>query len=229
MSLAIAHAPAPAPATAPAPRTDPLPLQLLRDELAVDAAVATAAEARAMLAPLTGLVVGGFVAQATCTALLWAAFGDGTALAAGTLAARWALATTGGFFLAIGAGLPGYWFHTVVMGLAPPAWRIAVELLRVQAVGSVVLAALLPLWVAACLGLWMLGGRLPEGLILAGNALPLLCALPGLCGLSRSFTRMATAEGASHPVAAGRLLTLWWGIAFVCTAPVTVVRLLGVL
>ncbi len=220
------------PTLAPVPEVrleDPLPLLLLRDELAVDAAVASPDEAARVLPQLIGLVVGGFVAQALCTGILWSAFGGSPLLEGGHLAVRWAFALSGGYFLAICAGLPGYWFHTVVLGITPPAWRIALELVRVQAVGSVVLAAVLPLWVAACLGLWMLGGDLPDGVVLAGNALPMLCALPGLTGLTRSFTRMGRVRGVRYPVGAGRFLTLWWAGAFVCTAPVTAYRLLALL
>ncbi len=211
------------------PLHDPLPLRLIRDELGVDHDVATPDGVTRSLPPLVSLVIGGFVAQAVCTGLLLTAFGVGDVYAGLAVAGQWSVALSVGFFVAICAGLPGYWFHAVVLGVSPPAWRIAVELVRVQAIGSVVLAAVLPLWVAGCLLIWMMGGWLPEGRLLAGNTLPLLCALPGMLGLSRSFTRMAVLRDVSRPQAVAMMLTAWWGVAFLCTAPITVVRLLGVL
>jgi len=214
--------------------SDPLPLRLLRDELGVDADVATPAGASAALPRLVLLTTAGFAAQGACTGLLLMAFGQAGPLSALLTAAQLSLAMTGGFFIAICAGLPGYWFHTVVMGISPPIWRIAIELVRVQSVGSVVLSAVLPLWVSGWLALWLVGGNLGADPIMAGAALPLLCALPGMMGLYRVFCRMSVHESASGqletppPMRArltGLALTSWWGIAFVCTAPVTFIRL----
>ena len=206
---------------------DPLALRLLRDELSIDADVATPAAATRMLPRLVALVVGGFAAQAACTGLLWLAFTAAGPADAATLTARAAWAMTVGFFVAISAGQPGYWFHAVVLRVNPPPWRIALELVRVQAVASVALFAVLPLWVAACLGLWLVGGDLPDGWILAGNALPWLSGVPGMLGLRRAFSRMATVRGVRNPGGVGVVLTGWWAIAFSVTAPITVLRLMS--
>jgi hypothetical protein len=197
------------------------PLRLLSDEIGVDRELGEAASASRMLAPLTGLTVVGFAAHAACvTGMAWPSLGP-SALHFG---AAWFVASTGGFFAAICAGLPSYWFYGVVAKIRAPAWRLAVELVRIQAIGAVVLAGILPFWFALSLGLHLILG-IDVFTVAPWKAvtlvMPFLCGLPGLLGLYRAFCRMRDALGETGrlpPV----LLAGWWSLLFVTTAPVTI-------
>lgn len=200
---------------------DTLPLRLLRDELAIDAAIGEVAGATDMLVRLVGIVVAGFAAHAvTVAGISWPALGPGAALALG---GAWLLASTGGFFAAICAGLPSYWFYGVVADVQAPAWRLAVELVRVQAVGAVVLLGALPFWLAGSLGLHLLGVDVSHspGWMGLTYGLPFLAALPGVFGLYRTFMRMRVAAGESSRTPAF-VLTVWWIVLFNFTAPLAI-------
>jgi hypothetical protein len=202
--------------------TDALPLLLLRDELAIDASVGDPDGASRLLPPLVGLTAAGFVAHAVCVAgTALPTLGPGPAL---QLGAAWALASTGGFFAAICAGLPSYGFYGVVATTRAPAWRLAVELVRVQAVGAVVLAGVVPFWLALALGLHLVFGvevyRVTPWMQLT-YALPFLCAAPGVFGLYRAFRRMRVALGHEDRLPA-LALTAWWVLLFLYTAPAAI-------
>lgn len=209
--------------------TDALPLALLRDEVGIDRQVADPAGVSRLLPPMVALVVLGFVSHGACIAGMYAAsLGPEAAIWLGT---RWALAATGGFFAAICAGLPSYWFYGVVAKIRAPSWRLAFELVRVQAVGSVMLAGILPFWLAVVLGLQAIAGvdLLENGAWLVITfTLPFLSSLPGMVGLKRGFTRMREhlGEGSSW---APLVLTAWWGLLFATTAPISVWALFMVL
>ncbi|HMV68817.1 MAG TPA: hypothetical protein PKA64_18335, partial [Myxococcota bacterium] len=150
------------------------------------------------------------------TAVAWPTLGAGALRVGGA----WAAASTGGFFTAICAGLPSYWFYGVVADIRAPAWRLAVELVRVQAVGCVVLLGVLPFWLAGALCLQLAGAdvyHLPAWMALTW-ALPFLAALPGMLGLRRTFQRMRGEPGWFAPT----LLTAWWVVLFQFTGPVTI-------
>lgn len=205
------------------PETEPvpLPLLLLRDELGVDRTIGDVAGATRMLVPLTGLVVGGFAAHAvTLLATAWPSVGPEAAV---RLGASWFVATTVGFFAAICAGLPSYWFYGIVAKIRAPAWRLAAELVRVQAVGAVVLVGVLPFWLTATLALHLVGVdvlRFGPWMALT-YTLPFLAGSFGIAGLYRSFERMRTTLGETGRLPA-LLLTAWWVVLFVYTAPITI-------
>jgi hypothetical protein len=198
-----------------------LPLRLLNDETSIDREAADAAGAARIFVPLAGLVVLGFAMHAVAViGVAWGSLGPLGALQHGI---AWFGAATLGFFASISAGLPSYWFYGVVAKIRAPAWRLAVELVRVQAVGSVVLAGIVPFWLAWSLGLHLVLGievfDAPPWMAVT-YALPFLCATPGLLGLYRVFCRMRDAVGESGwlpPVA----LTARWMVLFVYTTPVT--------
>jgi hypothetical protein len=199
---------------------DALPLRLLRDELSIDAEAGEVAGATALMPRLVGLVVGGFGAHALVVAgTAWPSLGPGPALQLG--ASLW-LATTAGYFAAICAGLPSYWFYGIVARIEAPAWRLALELVRSQAVGSVVLVGILPFWLAACLGLHLLQVDVYRSpLMLLTYGLPLVTGLPGTLGLYRVFERMRVALGEQGKLPA-LVLVAWWVGLFLYTAPITV-------
>ncbi len=208
---------------------DALPLLLLRDELAIDAAVGDPTGASRMLPPLVGLTAAGFAAHAVCVAgTAWPALGPAAAI---ELGGAWALASTGGFFAAICAGLPSCWFYGVVATTRAPAWRLAVELVRIQAVGAVVLAGVVPFWLALGLGLHLVAGvdvYHVAGWMPLTYALPFLCGLPGVLGLYRAFRRMRAALGHEGALPA-LVLTAWWVVLFLSTAPAAIRALFAVL
>ncbi|MEQ1569619.1 MAG: hypothetical protein ABMA64_28550 [Myxococcota bacterium] len=201
---------------------DALPLLLLRDELSVDRAAADATSAADLLLPLCALTTLGFGVHAACVAgTAWPVTGAGPALREGL---AWWAACTGGFFAAICAGLPSYWFYGVVAKVRAPAWRLAVELVRVQAVGAVILAGVVPFWLAGALGLHLVFGvevyDSPVWMALT-RALPFLCATPGVLGAYRVFGRMRAAQGHADRLPAAAL-TAWWMVLFLFTAPVSI-------
>lgn len=213
-------APTLTPAAAP-PEGAPLPLLLLRDDLAIDRAIGDVRGATRMLVPLTGLVVLGFAAHAlTVLATAWPSLGP---VASVRIGGAWFVATTVGFFAAICAGLPSYWFYGIVADIRAPAWRLAAELVRIQAVGAVVLFGILPFWLTATLGLHLAGVDVMAFTpwMLVTWAMPFLGGAVGLGGLYRSFARMRAANGEAGWLPA-LLLTAWWAVLFLCTAPVTI-------
>jgi hypothetical protein len=208
--------------------SDALPLLLLRDELAIDAQVGDVAGATRMLTHLSAIVAAGFAAHG----VILAACAGPTLGAQGALqlGGAWAVASTVGFFASICACLPSCWFYGVVANVAAPSWRLAVELVRVQAIGAVTLVGLLPFWLAGSLALRVIGVDLfsdPTWRLLT-HALPFLAAFPGVFGLYRVFVRMRIAAGerATFPAA---LLTVWWITLFQFTCPMTISTLYSAL
>lgn len=225
LPLEPALAPAPPAPSATAPSLapgDPLALRLLRDEIGVDHELSVAGRASSLLLPLVVLTTCGFGAHAvTIAGMAWPSLGPTHALAHG---GAWWAASTGGFFAAICAGLPSYWFHGVVAGIRAPAWRLAVELVRIQAVGSVVMAGILPFWLAGALGLHLVFGvdvYTSAGWMALTYALPFLCGTTGVFGLYRSFQRMRAARGQTGRLPA-LILMAWWVGLFAHTGPITI-------
>jgi len=204
--------------------SDLLGLQLLTDETAVDAAIATPSRAAAVLGSLAVLVVAGFAAHATALTLYLATTDPlGQAAQQGT---AWFVAITAGYFVAAAVALPSYGLFGVVADVRAPLWRLAVEVVRVQAVGSVVLGAVLPFWLAGTMALSVLGMPTdPHGLGGAlAHALPFLAATPGVFGLYRVFRRMTVANESPsrfRPL----FLTGWWCAKFQYLAPLTIYAL----
>jgi hypothetical protein len=205
-----------------------LPLRLLRDERSVDAAVGDVAGASAMIGQLSAIVVAGFAAHAlTVAATAWPSLGPWAAL---RLGGAWWIASTVGFFAAICAGLPSYWFYGVVARIEAPAWRLAVELVRVQAVGAVVLVGVLPFWLVVALGMHLLGEDVYRNALWMGYtySLPFQASLPGLLGLIRVFLRMRDAVGETGwlpPLG----LAACWVVLFLYTAPMAIWSLFNAL
>lgn len=200
----------------------PMPLQLLRDPEEIDRSVSDPEGASSMLTQLVLLTIAGFAGHALLVGLLEGIDG-GDGLRTGI---AWFGALTGGFFAAICAGLPSFWFYGVVARIPAPAWRLAVELVRVQAVGSVMLAAVLPFWLVLHLAVVCASGEAPDSVLWTALtwSMPLAAALPGVVGLHKGFVRMREAigiEGRSAPL----LLTLWWAAMFQVTALPTVYAL----
>jgi hypothetical protein len=194
---------------------------LLADETQIDRMAADPTGATRALKPLAALIATGFAAHALAMGLFLAT--RLPLLEAAHHAAAWFIAVTAGFFIAIGAGLPSYWFYGVVARVPAPSWRLAVELLRVQAVGAVVLGAVLPFWLAATLGVTVLGADLANSTTWVGlsHTLPFVAALPGVCGLYRSFVRMRAANDI-HGRTSPMFRTAWWVVLFKYTAPITI-------
>lgn len=217
-----------APEETPAPEDALFALTLLADETAVDRLAGNPEGAMAVMRTLAGLITVGFAAHAVAIGLFLASARP--PLEALHHAGAWFVAATLGFFIAVGAGLPSYWFHGVVARVPAPSWRMAVELLRVQAVGAVVLGAVLPFWLAATLGLNVLGAELArnEVWLVFSHMLPFLAAMPGVLGLYRAFTRMRGAIGTTGRTSP-LLLTFWWVLLFQYTAPVTIYALFAAL
>jgi hypothetical protein len=221
MTVALTE-PVNVPAPAAAEPVDALfALTLLRDEQAIDRRAATAAGALEVLRPLAALIVAGFAAHAVAMSLFMAT--SVPIPQAVHHGGSWFVAATVGFFLAVFAGLPSVWFYGIVARVPAPPWRLAVELLRVQAVGAVVLGALLPFWLAATLGLQLMGAELALSVVwvVASHALPFAAAIPGLFGLRRVFARMRAARGEAGGFSPF-VLAGWWLVLFNYTAPATI-------
>jgi hypothetical protein len=200
-----------------------LSLRLLRAPAGVDADLATPDGAVRRTRDLSALVLAGFAGHALCMALTFHLIGDASAPDALLRGGAWFVACAGGFFAAVAAGLPSYWFYGVVARIPAPSWRLAVETVRVQAVGSVMLGAVLPIWLTATLALWMVGADLSAFVAWKGVSLslPFLAGLPGIVGLVGAFRRMAVANGDPAPWRAVGLAA-WWVTLFVTLAPATV-------
>ena len=220
VSAVLASAPVAEAVEVPAHPDHLLALTLLRDETAIDRMAGDVEGATALLPPLAGMIVAGFAAHAAALGLFLA---TGLPLAdAAHHAAAWFAAATGGFFIAVGTGLPSYWFYGIVARVPAPAWRLAVELLRVQAVGAVVLGAVIPFWLAGTLALAVLGSDVTQyqPWVWFSHSLPFLSALPGVTGLYRVLRRMRVARGIEGRFAP-LFLTAWWVVLFQYTAPIT--------
>ena len=197
--------------------SQPMPLQLLHDEVAIDRSLASSRSVLKTLTPLSATVTAGFALHALSIAIVASAT---EGLAIGTQqGGAWFLASTIGFFAAIGASVPSVWFFGVVARIPTPSWRLAAELVRIQAVGAVTFASLLPVWLALTLGLLTLGAPL-QGWITVSLALPFACALPGVFGLYRVFRRMS-----GGPRWNAALLTAWWVVLFTFAAWPLIIRI----
>lgn len=149
---------------------------------------------------------------------------------AGTLFISYA----GAFFAANCAALPSFYFFTLLAGMRAPPWRVALDAMRAQATEGVTLLGLLPIYVAAGLGLALIdpvgaqqAGPLEAMLVLLiGYPLPFIAGLAATAALLRSFRRLQATIPAD--LAAGTtptLLALAWAGLFTVLAPMGVIRI----
>jgi hypothetical protein len=145
------------------------------------------------------------------------------------------LAYVGGFFGAQVAGLPSAWFYAALAGVRVPAARIAGEALRAQATSALVLLGLLPIYLAAGLGLTAIehsGGMAALKTLvigLFGFTLPFVAGLAGVIALYRAFGRILRAQAGEERAAGPLRLVLAWSVLFTAMAPVGTARLLSLL
>lgn len=137
------------------------------------------------------------------------------------------------------AALPSWYFYALLTGIRTHGWRLAVEAMRARATAALALLGILPVYVAAALGLSLLvpegsGGGLNAALILvtsAGFCLPFVAGLAAPAGLLRTLLRLAEQSDAVRPEASRRrarpwLMALAWTVLFASMAPLGVGRAL---
>lgn len=138
-----------------------------------------------------------------------------------------------GLFGAQVASLPSAYFYALQAGIRTHSWRIAVEAMRAQATAAVVLLGLLPVYLAAGLGVSLSGPDQDAELLIhgmVGYTLPFVGGLVGTFGLFRAFTQIAQAARADSvrsPWPA--MAVLAWAALFTAMAPLGVVRVLNLL
>ena len=139
------------------------------------------------------------------------------------------VAFEGGFLGSHVAGLPSYYFYALLAGIRTHSWRLVAESMRARATASVVLLGLLPVYLAAGLGLCLLAHapgwqHLATAVVLGlGYTLPFLAGLAAPVTLLRSFLHMSR-EQAGGRRAMPVLLTLAWTALFTVMAPIGVIR-----
>lgn len=217
---------------------------LLRRDNDPDAILDDPIEASRQLGPLVALstfALGAWaLAQAALLAGLPALPGlPGAAEASGPeLALAIFAAGAAGLFGAQLAGLPTFYFYTLLAGLSTHGWRVSVESMRAQATAGLVLLGALPVWVAAAEGLRLLIGEAPHeaeltaGVVwVVGGALPFLTGLFAPLTLLRAMKRLALrevrAEGRRAPLPT--LLVTAWSLCFTAMAPLGLLRTLDLL
>ena len=217
---------------------------LLRDPVALDRRFAEAAGVSVELPRLVGLTVAAFAAYAAAQGLIVTRAGAEVFPAALWRMDAWRagaclfLAYSGGMFGAQVAGLPSAWFYALLAGLRTPANRIVAEAMRAQATSAMVLLGLLPLYLAAGLGLSLATGEDVGSAFLrnaffvpVGYGLPFLAGLSGTFALYRAFQRMVVtgARPESPRTATPGRLVLAWSVLFTGMAPLGVWRILDTL
>lgn len=143
------------------------------------------------------------------------------------------LAYAAGIFGAQVAALPSAYFYALQAGIRTHAWRIAAEAMRAQATAAVVLLGLLPVYLAAGLGVGL--GHADSGTTMLvhgmiGYTLPFVGGLAGTVGLARAFVRIArgaSSEGSRSPWPV--MAVLAWSALFTSLAPLAVARVLHTL
>jgi hypothetical protein len=128
---------------------------------------------------------------------------------------------------ALGICLPSFYFYGLLAGVRATMLQVTAISLHAFARSGVLLMGLLPVYVAAILGVVILGateGLAYEALVLAGVLLPFLAGLSSLPVCYRGFVDLldtlpeARAESRAPMV---RLLALAWGTLYTAVAPVT--------
>lgn len=209
---------------------------LLREPAAADVRCADPDAASQLLPRLIGISLAGLGAFAVVQGALVAAPGPwpGAGAPADTPRAIAVVfcAYAGGLFGAQIAGLPSAWFYALLAGLRASTWRIAVEAMRAQATAATVLLGLLPVYLAAGLGIRLVDApELLEALVigLIGYTLPFVAGLAGTIGMYGAFSRMvaeARARGEATNTAVPLLLVFAWSVLFTAMAPLGVWRIL---
>ncbi len=142
-------------------------------------------------------------------------------------AARPLLTYSIGMVGALGICLPSFYFYGLLAGVRASMLQVAAISLHALARTGVILMGLLPVYVAAILGMVVLGateGLAYEALLMAGVLLPFLAGLSSLPVCYRGFLDLietlpeARAAGRAPMV---RLLALAWAALYTTVAPVT--------
>jgi hypothetical protein len=217
---------------------------LLRRDSDPDAILDDPAAAARHLGPLVGLSTFALAAWALAQAALLsglpalpglpgAAEASGAELALATFAAGAA-----GLFGAQLAGLPTFYFYTLLAGLPTHGWRVSVESMRAQATAGLVLLGVLPVWVAAAEGLRLLAGTAPSDAQLVaacvwlfGGALPFITGIFAPFTLLRAMKRLALRQvrGDGRRAPLPTLLVTAWSLCFTAMAPLGLIRTLDLL
>lgn len=142
-------------------------------------------------------------------------------------AARPLLINTIGMAGALGICLPSFYFYGLLAGVRATMLQVVGISLHALARTGVILMGLLPVYVAAILGVVVLGatgGGAYESLMLAGVLLPFLSGLSTLPVMVRGFvdlTETLPEARAASRAPMVRLLALAWAVLYTTVAPVT--------
>lgn len=202
-----------------------------------DAVLDDPRQAVALLGPLAGLSAAGLLAWALAQAALLSGLPvtpGAPLLAVATpfeLTLAYFSAGAAGLFGAQLAGLPTFYFYTLLAGIPTHAWRVSAESLRAQATAGLVLLSVVPVHLALGLGLRLLDedGGAASTLAALGTALPFLTGLFAPLTLLRAMKRLGlrAAPGGRKPLPT--LLVLGWSAVFTAMAPLGLARVLEAL
>ena len=223
----------------PLESTVPLIDLLLRHRKQADRQCADPDASARLLPRLTAMAIAGIAAYSLVQGLLltggtfpwWSALSDShPAIAIGAVFLSFEFGLMGAQI----AGLPTFYFHGLLSGLHPHAWRITVESMRARATASVVLLGLLPIYLALSLGLQLMSADAYEVVVSCGYALPFVAGLAAPLSLQRAFDAMGRQQAEENPNRTGRramplLLVLAWSALFTAMAPLGVFRMMSLI
>ena len=126
--------------------------------------------------------------------------------------------------------LPSFYFFSLLAGVKFSLAQIVSQVMRAKAASAVVLVGILPIYVAAVLGLVVFGAEeeLLEGCLYLGLVLPFLAGLEGVRSLYRGVQSMARTmpeESRCRRECFLRRLTLSWAACYTAVSPVLIYRL----
>jgi hypothetical protein len=140
------------------------------------------------------------------------------------------LGYTLGMVAAVGICLPSFYFYGLLAGVKMSMLGVVAHTLKGQAAGAITLIGILPIYVAAALGLWVFNAP-QETLrfwLYLGLGLPFLAGWWGLRSIYRSFMGLADTlppERRCRRECFLRRLTLSWTAVYAVVSPVMIYRL----
>lgn len=198
---------------------------LLKDPDTLDTLLRDETHQRALIPSLLGIALGGLAAYGViATVMLNLARGAGFWLPF-TPPAFWTeasalnltLAYCLGMIAANGLCLPSFYFYTLLAGVRVSMVGVVAHALKGMAIGSIVLVAILPIYVAFALSavIYATDAMVLAGFVLTALALPFLAGIAGAVSLHRGFMKLGDTlsphHGAERRCLLRRLILAWSG------------------
>jgi hypothetical protein len=135
-----------------------------------------------------------------------------------------------GLIAATGVCLPSFYFYGLLAGVRISLVQVVTHCLKGQAATAIMLAGILPIYVAVALGLLIFGASAArqELVLYIGLLLPFFAGLWGVASLFQGFMRLAdTLPGrcGAERVCFLRRLTLAWAACYTAVTPFTIYSL----